>query len=144
MAIINTNVRPSDLATLLGAIAPQSASGVVSSAWIDASRFHAFEAIVLAGTLGAGATVDAKLRQATDASGTGAKDITGKAISQVTASNRQALINLRPEELDVAGGFRYVQLQITVGVAASQVAGLVQGFGARYGPAAHMANTEVK
>jgi hypothetical protein len=42
------------------------------------------------GVLGASATVDAKLQQATDNSGTGVKDVTGKAITQlVKATQRQ-------------------------------------------------------
>jgi hypothetical protein len=36
-------------------------------------------AVIKTGVLGASATVDAKLQQATDSSGTGVKDITGKA-----------------------------------------------------------------
>jgi hypothetical protein len=50
----------------------------------DAKRLMA----IILGVLGAAATVDAKLQQATDTSGTGAKDISGKAITQlVKASN---------------------------------------------------------
>ena len=39
------------------------------------------------GLLGTAATLDAKLRQATDATGTGAKDIAGKAIAQIALWN---------------------------------------------------------
>ena len=84
------------------------------------------------------ATLDAKLQQAQDASGTGAKDLTGKAISQLTqaasGSARQALINVRPEDLDVTNGFAYVRLTVTVGVAASLTAAQLLGVNPRFAP----------
>jgi hypothetical protein len=88
--------------------------------------------------LGTGATVDAKLQQAQDASGTGAKDITGKAISQIvkaSGDNKQALINVKPEDLDTVSGFGFVRLSVTVGAAASQTAAQVLGINARELPA---------
>jgi hypothetical protein len=45
------------------------------------------------------------------------------------------LINCRSDELDVENGFDYARLSITVATAACDVAGLVQGFNARYAPA---------
>lgn len=98
-------------------------------------------AIVTAGTLGTNATIDAKLRQATDASGTGVKDITGKEITQLTQagtdeSDRQAIIFVRPDELDVAGGFTHVALSLTVGTATSDAGAVVLGVGPRHTPAA--------
>jgi hypothetical protein len=54
----------------------------------------------------------AKFQQATDASGTNAKDITGKAITQIVTANKQAEINLMAEELDIANNFNYIQLSV--------------------------------
>jgi len=88
--------------------------------------------------LGTGATVDAKVQQAQDTSGTGSKDITGKAITQIvkaTGDNKQALINVKPEDLDTVSGFGFVRLSVTVGVAASQTAAQVLGINARELPA---------
>ena len=85
-------------------------------------------AIIQTGTLGTSATVDAKLQQATDASGTGVKDITGKALTQIVKASgdaKQAQINLRTEELDTNGGFAFVRLSLTVGTAASLVSAVV-------------------
>ena len=88
--------------------------------------------------MGTNATLDAKLQQAQDASGTGAKDLTGKAISQLTqaasGSARQALINVRPEDLDVTNGYAYVRLSVTVGVAASLTAAQLLGVNPRFAP----------
>jgi hypothetical protein len=94
---------------------------------------------VQTGALGASATLDAKLQQAVDSSGTGAKDITGKSITQLTqaasGSSRQALINLKPEELDTVNGFGFVRLSVTVGVAASMTSAQLIGVNPRYAPA---------
>src|SRR4051812_8480273 len=100
----NPNVRPSDKIALLGALNPVSqAAATVTSGWIDASQYYNFLALIVTGVLGASATIDAKLQQATDSSGTGVKDITGKAITQLVKAsndNNQAQINLRADELD--------------------------------------------
>jgi hypothetical protein len=96
-------------------------------------------AIVAVGDMVATSTVDGKLEQATDGAGTGAKDITGKAITQFTAagtdSNKQALINLRPEELDIANNFTHFRLTMTVATAASDAMGIVLGGAPRIGNA---------
>lgn len=138
------NLKPSQRVAVVDSIPPQSTSTTVTSGWIDASKFGNFMALVENGALGASATVDAKLQQATDSSGTGAKDITGKAITQFTKSNsddnKQAVINVQQTDLDIANSFNYFRLSITVGTAASQVAGLVLGFDGRYGPASSFAN----
>ncbi len=93
-------------------------------------------AIISTGTLGALSTVDASLSQAVDATGTGAKAVTGKAITTLTgAGGVQALINLQAHELDVANGYQFVELTLTVGVAASETAALLLGASTRYEPA---------
>lgn len=134
------NLKPSQRAGVVGVIDPDAyAAGTVTTSWIAASAFASFLAIVQAGDLGTSATLDAKLEQASDGSGTGAKDITGKAITQLTQagtdSNKQALINLRPEELDLANGFTHFRLSMTVATAACDAGAIVLGFDARFGPA---------
>lgn len=97
-----------------------------------------FLAVVQTGLLGTAATVDAKLQQALDATGTGAKDITGRAIIQIvkaTGDNKQTLINLKPEDLDTVNGFGFVRVTVTVGVAASITAAQLLGVNPRYAPA---------
>ncbi len=142
------NSLPSERAGLVGVIKPDATTaGTVTTAWVPAKNFHSFLAVVMAGDLGTGATVNAKLQQATDISGTGAKDITGKAITALTEagtdSNKQALINLRAEQLDVDGGFAFVRLSLTVATATSDVAALLFGFDARFGPATDFDATTV-
>ena len=137
------NAKGSELLAVLSTLDPASqAAGTITTGWISAANHHGLLGIVQTGVLGTGATVDAKLQQALDASGTGAKDITGKAITQIvkaSGDNKQALINVRPEELDTINGFGFVRLSLTVAVAASQTAAQVLGVGARELPA-HVAN----
>lgn len=133
------NAKGSELLSVLATIDPASLSaGTVSTGWIVANNHHTLLALIQTGALGTSATLDAKLQQASDASGSGAKDISGKAITQIvkaSGDNKQALINLRPEELDVNAGFAYVRLSITVGTAASIASAVVLGLNPRYASA---------
>ena len=132
------NAKGSELFSVLATIDPASqAVGTVTTGWISAGNHHSLLALVQSGVLGTGATLDAKLQQATDASGTGAKDVTGKAITQIvkaTGDNKQALINLRPDDLDVTNGYAYVRLSLTVADAASLTAAQLLGFNPRFAP----------
>ena len=133
------NAKGSELLAILATIDPASqAAGAASSGWVPVSNHHGFLAVVQTGVLGASATVDAKLQQATDGTGAGAKDITGKTITQIvkaTGDNKQALINVKPEELDTVNGFGFVRVTVTVGVAASITAAQLLGIHPRYAPA---------
>ena len=68
-----------------------------------------------------------------------ATPVLGKAITQLTqaggGSAKQALINVKPEELDTVNGFGFVRLSITVGVAASLAGAQVLGVNPRYATA---------
>lgn len=133
------NAKGSEELSILATLDPASqAAGTVSTGWVPLANFHALLGVVETGVLGASATLDAKFQQAQDNIGTGAKDVTGKAIVQIvkaTGDNKQALINLKPEDIDNANGFGYVRLSLTVGVAASIVAGKVVGMNPRYATA---------
>jgi len=138
---MNINALASEQAAVLATIDPDvTTASTVLSDYVDASEFANYAAIVMAGTLGSSATLDAKLVQATDGSGTGVKDIAGKAITQLTQaspddSDKQAIINLKPEELDVANSFTHFALSLTVAAATSDVGAIVLGLDPRYGPA---------
>lgn len=133
------NKLASEAAALVATVDPDAlAVGAISSDWVDMALFDQVLAMVSAGVLGAAATLDGKLEQAQDGSGTGVKDITGKAITQLvkaTDDGKQALINCRAEELDVNGGFSFLRLTLTVAAAISDGSGHVLGFGPRYAPA---------
>jgi len=137
----------SDRAAILATLDPASvAASTVVSAWVPVAKWHAVAAILQTGVLGASATVDAKLRQATDASGTGAKDITGKAITQLVKAshdNKQVVLEAKPEDLDTNGGFTHVALSVTVGTAASLLSAVLMGTNPRYMPASDFDDTDV-
>lgn len=135
---MNPNLLPSDRAAIVGVIDPDAyGASTVTTGWIAAKDFLTYLAVVSAGTLGSSATLDAKLEKATDSSGTGAADISGKAITQLTQagtdSDKVALINLKQAEL--GDGFTHFRLSMTIGTAASDAGGYVLGFDPAYGPA---------
>lgn len=134
------NAKGSECLAILATIDPSNqAVGTLNTAWISVANFHGLLALIETGTLGAAATVNAKLQQALDNTGTGAVDITGKAITALTqaggGSNKQTLINLKPEEMDTIGGFGFVRLSLTVAAAASQTAAQLIGLNPRFAPA---------
>lgn len=138
----------SEQIAVVGVIKPDAtAAGTATTGWVSIAQYGALMAILAAGDLGANATVDAKLQQAKDAAGTGAKDVTGKAITQLTQagtdkSNKQAVINIRAEELDRNGGFGFVRFSATVATATSDIAGVLLGINSRFGPGAQAASVD--
>lgn len=116
------NLLPAPQAVSIGTISPDShAPGTLVTDWQSIDRFPVIQAAILSGDLGSSGTLDAKLEQAQNSSGGGAKDIAGKSITQLTqsggGSNQQVLIRCRADELDTAGGFSYVRLSLTIGAA---------------------------
>lgn len=141
---MNPNVPLSEQIGVAGVIDPQSAAvGSVSTGWVSLDDLPMVLAVVHAGTLGAGGTVDAKLEQATDGAGTGVKDVTNKAITQIAVNNQIALIHCYDFELDVANDFTHVRLTVTVGTAASEVSAIIMGANSRFGPASDYNSAEV-
>jgi hypothetical protein len=130
----------SEKVQLVGIIDPDAAvAGTTTTGWVSMAKYEEVLAIVAAGDLGTSATLDAKLEQAQDSSGAGAKPVTGKAITQLTQagtdkSNKQAQINMRAEELDRTNGFSYVRLSMTVATATSDATGILLGMCSRYSP----------
>lgn len=124
---------------VLATLNPASvAASTVTTGWVSMANFHGMAALIQTGVMGASGTVDAKLQQATDSSGTGAKDIAGKALTQIvkaSGDNVQATIELRDTEMDANNGFSYVRLSVTVGTAASQLSASLLGVNAAYTPA---------
>ncbi len=145
------NTLPSEVAAVVATIDPDVYShGAQSSDYVDMSKFDQLMAILLIGTFpDTGTTMNFKLQQATTSGGAGVKDITDKAITAITSgspvvSDKQAVINLRADELDIAGGFRFVKAVATGADSSSPADSPVStidygavliGFGARYGPA---------
>lgn len=137
---MSANRKMTEVVALLGAIdADAYSASTQTTGWVQVDDFAAFAALVAAGDLGASATIDAKIEQASDGSGTGAKDVTGKAITQLTKAgtddNKQAWINFRASDLDIANGFGWVRLSMTIATAACDAAAYLFGFGPKASPA---------
>ena len=133
-------LRPSEEMGIVGVIDPDAyGTGTETTGWIDVAAVPRIMAIVMAGTLGASATLDAKIEQAIDSSGTGAKDVSGAAITQLTKAgsddDKQAVIEFWGEDLDIDNGFTHIRLSMTVGTASSDAGAIVLGTSVRYGPA---------
>jgi len=126
---MNPSIIPSERAPLVGVIDPQSATTAKSTGWIKCDQSILFTLLV--GALATSATVDAKVEEAKDASGTSPQDISGKAITQLTQagtdSDKQAVIELFANDLDINNGFTHVRLSMTVGTATSDAGGIVLG-----------------
>lgn len=133
------NQKLSEGLAVMATIDPVSTGpGTVVTAWVDQSVYFYVMLALSIGVFGAGATVDAKLQQALDVTGTGAKDIAGKAIVQMLAAggnNRQALVNMKEADMDTEGGFRFIRLSVTVGVAATLLQATLLGGVPRFQPA---------
>ena len=126
-----------DSVAVVAAIDPDAyTAAAYTSDYVDMSKFHRIQALVLVGEMQATSTVDAKLVQATDSGGTGSKDITGKAITQLTQAgsdaDKQAVINCRADELDLDNKFDFVAVTVTVGAAASDMGAVIIGLDARH------------
>lgn len=141
------SIKFSDRSGILSTIDPASVgASTVLTAWVPVAKWHTIVAILSTGVLGTAATVDAKLRQASDSSGTGAKDITGKAITQLVKAshdNKQVVIECKADDLDTTNSFTHVALSVTVGAAASLLSAVLLGASARYLPATDFDDTDV-
>jgi len=136
----NTNLLPSHQAAVVEVIDPDAyAASAVNSGWVSLIDFAAIQTILMLGAMVATALADLKLQQATDAAGSGVKDIAGKAITQMTAAgsddDKQAIINCRADELDVDGGFTHVRAVMTLTTAGSDAGAIILGHYPHYGPA---------
>ena len=101
------------------------------------SGAYASQAVAILSIGACNGTVDFELRQATDTAFGTEKEITGKAITQLTASddNEQAIINLDASELDTANGYDTWRWKATTGGDTNVLSVVVLATDASYGPA---------
>lgn len=127
----------SEMVQILDALhAVSQGAATVDGAWVKADGHSRIVAMLDVGLIAATGTLDLKLRQANTAGGGGAKDITGKAITQMidTADNKFRWIELRTDELDLANGFFWVSTRLVAATAASLVSLVVLGVDPKYAP----------
>ena len=109
-----------------------------TSSYVSLANYHRAWCFINVGDMGSSATLDVALYQATDTSGTSAKAITSKSITQLTQAGGDGddllCIELQGEELDVDGGFDCVAVVATVGTAAVEFSLVLFGCVSRYDP----------
>ena len=130
--------KPSDEIAVLGTVDPDAnATGAFNTDWADFEYFETMMAIVQAGIIVASGTLDFKLQQATSSTGAGAKDVSSKSITQFTTGDnaKQAIVNLRADELDVANSFRYARGVMTLTTAGADASAILLGCQPKHGPA---------
>ena len=125
-----------EVTAVVATIDPQTINNTsATSDWVNAGDFD--ELCFLLSVGATDTTVDAKLREATDSSGSNAADISGKSITQLSATddNKQAVLHVRADELSPTKP--YVACVVTVGSGSSGAVISVVGLGgrARYEPA---------
>jgi len=135
-----THVHAADNVAVISAIDPDAiGTSTVVSPYADAGDFHTLLAVISAGTLGTGASLAAKLVQATTQAGGNSKDIPGAAIVALTQaggdSDTQALISLQNASVDVDNDFRFVAISITIATATCDAGAILLGVSPRVGPA---------
>ena len=130
---MNYNQNLSEVCAVLGKLDPQSfAAGTTTVGPIQTNISRRLVAIIKVGTIGT--SVDAKWTAATTSGGT-YTDVTGAAITQITASSKIALLELKSESVEslMGSGYQYVKLSLT-GVGTNLVDVVVLGAPARYQP----------
>lgn len=127
---------------VLDMISPQSASSAISGSWVSIAGFEEIAIIVQIGAIAASGVFNLDVNQATDSSGTGAKNVTDAAgnnvaITALADTDDDVFIGiaLRPEYFDAEGGFEFVRVTATPSVAATLFSVVTLGARAHYKPA---------
>jgi hypothetical protein len=121
--------------TVLGQLPSQSlGTGTDNSITnIDMSKIQRLLFVLNIGSVGAGpGTVDFKLQQSATSGGT-YSDLTGTAITTISANNKVATVEIRADQL--AAGNRYVRHNLAIGTNAVIIGVIALGGEAEYKPA---------
>jgi hypothetical protein len=118
-----------------------------NSAWANMENYHRGWLVLIVGDMQQGATLDVLLREATDALGTGAANIAGKAITQLTQAggdgNDIICIELQTEEMNVPANYDFVGVQVVIAGAAVEYSYVFFACETRYAPVPVTQWTEV-
>ena len=108
-------------------VKPQTGAATENSEYIDMSQEQEIVAYINTGVVET--SVDAKLVQAKDSSGTDKKDVPNRAIAQITTDDGIGKIELRQDDqlLDEANGFTFVGLEIVSAGATTEFSGQILG-----------------
>lgn len=118
------------------------------TAYVSLKNYHRAVAVIDVGDMAGGSTADFSMVQASDATGTGVKAITGKAATQLTQAggdgNEIICIELRTEELDSANGFEHVAIKTIIAAAATEYSAILYGCVPAYMPVPTTNWSEIK
>ena len=131
---------------ILAELAPTTAHGLVGAhvtGYADMADYHRAFVWLHIGEPGQGATITVTIQEAQDALGTGAQALMN--IAAVPGSKSPAVIvaadsgeyvgiEIRSPELDVSNGYHFIQVTVTVGVAAYTYSCVLFGIVSRYEP----------
>jgi len=123
----------------LANISPQAANGVVgvhNSGFVFVGNYHRIIVLLHIGEPAGASTIDVDVEEATTAAGAGTVNIAGKSIATIVAAGAGSIvaIELRTEEMNVANDFDWINVEVTVGVAAYTYSLYVFGFEPRFPP----------
>lgn len=131
--------KPSEFAAVTSVIeADEIATGTEDCATY--TNMANFEQALIVFNIGVGSatgTIVCSVVQATDASGTGAKAITGKTTAAIATAGDQVqhTFDIKAADLDVAGGFDFIGPRMVVATDVFDAGAIVLGFNPYNGPA---------
>jgi len=130
------NERFSEAWEYLGGINPASYSSEQNTGYKSLANYERAVVILHAGVLGG--NVDVDVEQGTTTGGGGAKSLASNAkdiaLTATTDNNTVSVIEIRPEEFDIAGGFDCINVEVTP--ASAGIFGLQIWAQPKYKPAA--------
>lgn len=134
------NALASEQAAVVGIIDPDAyAANTYKTGAIDMSKWEEVMFVAQVGDMGSSATVDIDIYEYTDASDGGANKLTTKSATQLTQAgaddNKQVVINVRREDLNIDGGLRYLKAWAIIGTQAVDFGLVAIGMVPRNAPA---------
>jgi len=128
--------KPTENILLLSSIDPDNQSaGTVNGDYVKADKFDQYLAVFNVGVMTSTGTCIFSVTQSTDASGTGAKAVkTATTLTEAgTDSDKQVMISIKDSDMDIAGGFLWLNIRAVTAVAASYVCGNLFGINPKFG-----------
>lgn len=121
---------------IIARLDPASQTVEQNTARFDMGLYNRIFILLHTGLLATNATLNVDVEQHTAATGGSTKNVTGKSITALTDADDNKLIgiNLAAEELDVAGGYHFVSVEVIPAVGAAIFGVLVFAGDASYKP----------
>ncbi len=103
----------------LATLAPSFVNTVVgthNTAWLSMGDYHRAVVLLNVGEgINGDETIDLVVQEAQDNAGTGAQNITGKAITQIAAADADSIVAVELQGEELTPGYSYIRVVVTVG-----------------------------